>query len=258
VTAVSNGSTGGRPCTEGPVHDSQAAVERLLLARKARTASHPLFTWLKNRGPGISAQQALQRFVPMWAMDVMGYRDLNRYAMAYPAATAELERGVNAWAAELATHNTLYLNDWRELRLDDLLGWTASQTLEFCYLDPHVEPHRRNIAAFTHLAADHPEPLLRLWLMHALESTGDAFFEHTQALAAEAEATSGLRLDYLAGRHDIAVPQSRPAPVTFKDRVMTRAQADTAAGMIETVFDAIDEQYDISLDVALSNKFDIP
>jgi hypothetical protein len=262
VTAASNGGGSARPCTGGPVHDSQAPVERLLLERKARTARHPLFTWLKNRGPGMSALQALQRFFPMWAMDVMGYRDLNSYGMGYARAATELERGVNAWVAELTTHSVLYLNDWRELGLDELLGWTASQTLEFCYLDPHVEPHRRNIAAFTSLAANHADPLPRLWLMHALESSGDAFFEHTQVLAAETEALTGLRLDYAAGRHEIgglpSAPPAPTAPVTFKDRAMTRSQADIVTGMIETVFDAIDEQFDISLDVALSNKFGIP
>jgi hypothetical protein len=259
----SGGGPSARPRTDGPVHPSQQAVQRLLEERKARTAEHPLYLWLHNRGR-VTALQALRRFLPMWAMDIMGYRDLNRYAMRYrhgEPAQDELARAVNGWVDDLATHNTLYLNDWRALDLDLLLGWSASDTLDFCYLDPQVDVHRRNIVRFTQLAADHPEPLLRLWLMHALESTGDAWFENCRILAREVEATTDIRLDYLGDRHEIAHRPVAPGvrtDVTFKDRPMSAEQAGTVMAMIDTVFDAVDEQLDISLDVALSNKFDIP
>ncbi len=249
-----------RPRTDGPVHPSQQAVQRRLEARKARTAEHPLYLWLHNRGR-VTALSALRRFLPMWAMDIMGYRDLNLYAMRYPQPADELARAVNGWVDDLSTHNTLYLNDWRALDLDQLLGWSASDTLEFCYLDPQVDVHRRNIVRFVQLAADHPDPLLRLWLMHGLESTGDAWFENCRILAREIEAGTDIRLDYLADRHEIAhrpVPPGTPVGVTFKDRPMSAEQAGTALAMLDTVFDAVDEQLDISLDVALSNKFDIP
>jgi hypothetical protein len=254
---------GTRPRTGGPVHPTQAAVQQLLTERTARTAAHPFYTWLHNRGDHISALQALQRFVPMWAMDIMGYRDLNYYAMRYPQPTTDLEHAVNGWTDDLTTHNTLYLNDWHQLNLDELLGWNASDTLQFCYLDPQTDVHRRNIVKFTELAAGHSDPVLRLWLMHALEKSGDAFFTHTQGLAAEVEATTDLRLDYLGDRHDSVHPPS-PSPgapqitVSFKDRRMSPGECDVAAQMIETAFDAVDEQLEISLDVALSNKFGIP
>jgi hypothetical protein len=261
ITASRGGAAGTRPSTNGLVHDTQAPVQRLLEQRKERTAKHPLFTWFHNRSDDISALQALQRFIPMWAMDVMGYRDLNRYAMHYAEPHSDLEHAVNGWVDDLTTHNRLYLNDWKQLGLDELLGWNASGTLEFCYLDPQTDVHRRNIATFTRLAADHPEPVLRMWLMHALESSGDAFFRHSQVLAREAEDTARVRLDYFADRHDIAhQPQesTTSATVTFKDRAMSPGERDAAADIVETIFDAIDEQFDISLDVALSNKFDIP
>ncbi|MEO6503776.1 MAG: hypothetical protein ABIQ09_17930 [Jatrophihabitantaceae bacterium] len=249
-----------RPRTDGPPHASQQAVQRLLEARKARTAEHPFYLWLHNRGQ-ITALQALRRFLPMWAMDIMGYRDLNLYAMRYQQPQDDLAQVVNGWVDDLSTHNTLYLNDWRELDLDQLLGWSASDTLDFCYLDAQVDVHRRNIVRFTQLAADHPEPLLRLWLMHALESTGDAWFENCRILAREVEATTDIRLDYLGDRHEIAhrpVAPGAQASVLFKSRPMSAEQAEKVLVMIDTVFDAVDEQLDISLDVALSNKFDIP
>jgi hypothetical protein len=254
------GGPSARPRTDSAVHASQRAVQDRLEARKARTAEHPLYLWLHNRGR-VTALSALRRFLPMWAMDIMGYRDLNLYAMRYEQPADELARAVNGWVDDLSTHNTLYLDDWRALDLDQLLGWSASDTLEFCYLDPQVDVHRRNIVRFVQLAADHPDPLLRLWLMHGLESTGDAWFAHCRILAREIEAGSDLRLDYLADRHEVAhraaVPGA-PTGVTFKDRPMTAEQAQTVLAMLDTVFDAVDSQLDISLDVALSNKFDIP
>jgi hypothetical protein len=257
---VAGGAPGPRVVTDGPVHSSQVPLQKLLLERQRRSVAHPFYSWLENRGDRIPALRALQRFIPMWAMDCMGYRDLNRYAMRYAEPASDLHRTVNAWVDDLATHNTLYLNDWKQLGLDEILGWKSSDTLAFCYLDPQTDVHRRNIVRFTELAAGNDDPVLRLWLMHALETSGEPFFRQTKALAAEAEATVGVRLDYLGDRHEVA--HRKPAvsagpPAGFKDRPLEPSGCDVAAHMIETVFDAADEQLDISLDVALSNKFGI-
>ncbi|QSY49016.1 hypothetical protein [Streptomyces griseocarneus] len=261
VTRVANNIPVLRPRTDGPVHSSQASLEKLLGERRKRSEKHPFYLWLRNRSDRISALQALQRFIPMWAMDVMGYRDLNRYALRYAEPAGDLHRTVNAWVDDLTTHNSLYLEDWKQLGLDEILGWNSSRTLEFCYLDPQTDVHRRNIVRFTELAVGHDDPLLRLWLMHALETSGEPFFRQTKALADEVEASTDVRLDYLGDRHEIAHrPSASPVGLAagFKDRPMDPAGREVAAEMIETVFDAADEQLDISLDVALSNKFDIP
>jgi hypothetical protein len=252
------GGSGVRPRADGLVHPSQVAVQRLLDERKARTAAHPFYTWLHHRGGRVSALQALQRFIPMWAMDIMGYRDLNRYALRYPEPAGDLELAVNGWADELTTHNTLYLNDWRQLDLDELLGWNASDTLEFCYLDRLMEPHRHKRVVTAQLATGHRDPLLRLWLMNAIEATNRLFLDNTSVLAAEAEADHGIRLDFLAGRHPGGHrPEPRPVP-SCTASPMTPAQRDVAAEMVDTIFDFTDEQLDVALDVALSNTFAIP
>src|SRR5262249_21514585 len=100
-------------------------VRRVLLARKARTAAHPFYAWLRE-ARGISEKQKLQRFVPMWIGDAMGYRELNRYAIRYPAARTVGEAAINAWCDDLETHNVLFLNDWDALGMDRALGWSAS------------------------------------------------------------------------------------------------------------------------------------
>jgi hypothetical protein len=247
------------PRTDGSVSPAQAPIQALLDERRARTARHPFYHWLSVRRD-LSAAQALRRFLPMWAMDIMGYRDLNCYALRYARPGDALARAVNSWTDDLGTHSVLYLHDWVALRLDELLGWTAGDTLRFCFLDPQMDVHRRNLAGFTRLAAAHPDPVLRLWLMHALESSGDAFFHHTRRLATEVEATGGVRLDYLAGRHEVAHrPRvTRGEPVTFKDAPLGPDGRDIALHLVEVVFDAVDEQLDVSLEVALGNRFAIP
>lgn len=262
--AAVGGSGGTRRAvdTDGPVHPSQAPLQRLLDERRERTARHPFYLWLRDR-LGMSPLQAMRRFLPLWVMDIMGYRDLNTYAMRYDRPANTLERAVNAWVDDLRTHSALFLNDWRELGLDQLLGWTASDTLEFCFLDPQMDIHRRNLAGFTHLAATHRDPVLRLWLIHALESNGDAFFEHSVKLAGDIEAETGLRLDYLTGRHEAAHVPAHPAaeetaPVTFKDQPLDSRRREIVSGMIEASFDAIDEHLTMALDVALSNRFQMP
>jgi hypothetical protein len=262
-TAGPGNAGAGQPVrADGQVHPSQASVQRLLEERMAGTARHPFYLWLHNR-QDLPALRAVRRFFPAWAMDIMGYRDLNVHAIRYPDPSSPLQSAVNAWVADLGTHSGLYLNDWRELGLDQILGWTASDTLEFCFLDPRMDIHRRNTARFVHLAAAHTEPLLRLWLIHAMESNGSAFFEHCSALAAEVEASGRLRLDYLAGRHDLAhlppaTTERQSTPVAFKSLPLQPGDRDIIGGMIDTAFDTIDEHLTVALDVALSNTFQIP
>ena len=237
-----------------------AEIHRVLLERKVRTAEHPFYAWL-HRETSLSAKQKLQRFIPMWIGDIMGYRDLNRYAIRYRAAQGELEGVINSWCDDLETHNTLFMNDWDALGLDDVLGWNASDTLKFCFLDSDMDVHRENMCTFVKLAMGHPAPTLRFWLLEALEGSGHAFFENMKQLALPVEQEEGVRLDYLGDRHDLAHPvrTSRAGGrAMITGEPISPADRDTAIGMVDTIFDAVDEQLDLSLEVARSNKLGIP
>ncbi len=132
-------------------------IRRVLLDRKARTAEHPFYAWLREAS-SVSPKQKLQRFIPMWIGDIMGYRDLNKYAIRYPAVRSGQEAVINEWCDDLETHNILFLNDWDELKMDQALGWTASDTLKFCFLDPQMDVHRRNMCTFVKLAMGMKSP----------------------------------------------------------------------------------------------------
>jgi hypothetical protein len=241
-----------------PIAPSQRPLQRLLDERRARTAKHPLYQWMREDN-GISPAHKLQRFIPMWIMDVMGYRDLNRYCLRLVDPRDVGAIAFNRWARSLESHSALFLNDWDALDMDSLLGWTASEALEFLFLDPDTDVHRRNIASFVKLAFAHDSPTLRYWLLEALEASGEAFFENTRALATVVERYTGRRLDYLADRHDLAHGPSDGAgrSYPFKNERITAAESDVAAEMIETVFNAVDEQLTLSLHVAETNKFEV-
>lgn len=234
-------------------------VQRVLESRKAGTARHPFYTWLQASGP-LSPLSRLQRFIPMWVMDIMGYRDLNRYALRFPSPQGPNEVAFNRWVQALETHSALFLNDWEALGMDAALRWSGSDTLEFLFLDPGTDVHRGNIAKFTKLAITHESSALRFWLLEALEASGEAFFANTRALAQAVERSTALRLDYLADRHYLAHPEGegdagRSYP--FKSEPLSAAQAQIAIAMVHTVFDAVDAQLSLSLAVAEQDRFGI-
>jgi hypothetical protein len=236
---------------------AHAEVERVLGERMKTAARHDLFRWMQEET--LSAETKLKRFVALWTPDVMGYKDLARYALAYSDPADPRERAINRWGALLESHHELFLHDWAELGMDELFGWMASHTLQFYCLSEHTEMPRRNMASFVRLAYAHPDPVLRFWLMTALESSGEAFFQNTRMLAEQVEKETGKRLDYLGDRHSLSHPVLEPDEeadrVEFRSEALTAEGRDIAIGMVETVFDAITEQYSLSLDLATRNVF---
>jgi hypothetical protein len=226
----------------GPQGDlPNADVERLLAARRARTARHPLYTWLTSER-SIPAQDRLAILLPAWAMGIMGYRDLCLHTLRHHD-NGGLARTVSTWAEMLAGHSAVFVADWDALRMDARLGWTASETLRWCYLDPGVDVHRRNMARFVTLAARCDSPLMSLWLMAALEASGEGWFTTLRYLAEQAEQDLGAPLDYLAGRCEGPGPDGG----RFRQQPLTAAQASQVQHMITAVFDALDEQLSLTL-----------
>lgn len=190
------------PLDLGQLYDNprSARVAWALDARRARVAAHPFYRWLRDCDSA-SPRDLLCELVPLWTMDILGYRDLARYALTYANPQTDVENQINTWAGELSTHSGMFLRDWDGLGLDKRLGLTASETLEYVFLDPDLDVHRHHLITFAQLAMRHRDPALRWWLMTALEATGEAFFASTRPLAEAVERDSGVRLDYLAERH---------------------------------------------------------
>ena len=248
-----------QPVPAAPITGRHVEVQHALESRKARTARHPFYRWRQAGGP-ISALSRLRRFLPMWVMDIMGYRDLNRYALRFASPQGASELAFNRWVQALQTHSELFLNDWDALGMDDALGWSASDTLEFLFLDAGTDIHRCNLAKFTKLAIAHESTALRFWLLEALEASGEAFFANTRELAQAVEGATGMRLDYLADRHYLVHAEGegcagRSHP--FKSEPLSAEQAQISMAMVDTVFDAVDSQLTLSLAVAAQDRFGI-
>ncbi len=235
--------------------DRSDQVWTVLRERQEKAASHQLYEWLHDGG-GLSAYERLCRFIPLWTMDILGYRDLAKHVFTYPEPRDEAERAINRWAAELASHSALFLNDWDNLGLDELLGFSASDTLEFVFLDPDMDLHREHLVDFAMLGMRHRDPVVRWWMMTALESTGETFFSQTRPLAQAVERERGVRLDYLAERHLLtgdagdARPPLPPGPLTAD-------QEATVIGLIHTIYDALESQLTRSYAVARADRFGV-
>jgi hypothetical protein len=234
---------------------SQLPLVRLLGQRQERLRSHPFLAWIRD-DEQMPALDKLRCLVPLWGIDIVGYKDFNQMVLRYPEPRNQRERAINRWTEDLASHNVLYLQDWKALRMDDVLRWNMGQTIAYYFLGAGTEVHRRNMAKVKHHAFGFKEPALRFWLMTALEASGEPLFEATAPLARDIEAEEGLTLNYWANRHRLAHPIGEASPEredgAFLAQEIGADQRETARLMIETVFDNMEEQFTLSHREALS------
>jgi hypothetical protein len=237
---------------------SQLPLLRLLGQRKERLRNHPFLSWLRN-DDGTAAVEKFRRFVALWGIDIVGYKDFNEMVLRYPSPRGPAELAINRKTRELATHNVLYLQDWKALRMDKFLDWDMGETIAYYFLSEQTEVHRGNMAKVKKLAFRFKEPALRFWLMTALEASGEPLFETTAALARTVEADEGLTLNYWANRHHLVHPTHDLGPDgddhAFLTDELTEAEREVARRMIETVFDNVEEQFALSHREALSAVF---
>jgi len=240
------------------VHSSQEKLENHLLARKEKVANHPFYNWLQTTN--LPAMKRLQRFIPLWSVDIFGYRDLNKYVFKYDAPKNPLEETVNTAARDLEGHSQLFLNDWINLKLDEVLRWPASDTLGFVFLDYFMDQHRETLINFGMKGLKHNDAFERLWFMEALEASGHAFFENVKKVALEAEKDENITLDYLADRHYLVHPEENAEGTRVNFKAIDMENEDklqTAMSLIDTVFDALERNLDLSLQAAEENKLSV-
>lgn len=223
--------------------------------RKDRLRAHPFYEWLRNDQRSPTAK--LRQFIPMWVMDILGYRDLTKYAMTFAEPANAAEHAVNAWASRLSEHSKLFVSDWDALDLDQVLNHTASDALEWLFFDADMDLHRQNMIEFAKIALRHSDPVLRWWMLVALESTGEEFFAQTQPLALAAEAETGGRLDYLAGRHDppAAGGSSTTSTEMSAPASLTGEQLELAKSITDHVFDSMERQLWRSYAIVRAGKY---
>jgi hypothetical protein len=237
------------PVVGAPPSAAHRPMAELLRERMGRARAHPFPAWIS--GGGGDPADRLAAFLPLWIPDIMGYADLMTYALPFPHPATAQERALNRRVRLLASHHRLFARDAAALDLDARLGWTAGETLRFLGHGRQTDLQRETAAAFLDAAFRQRSPVVRYWLVEALQGSGEAFFRHGGLLAREVERRDGVRLDYLADRHGLAHPELDPDPeadaVQFTRLPVTGAERDAAVGVITMVFDRLGEQFDQSL-----------
>lgn len=243
------------PCALSHVpHPNQVKLLDLLSERRSRLGQHPFLAWLRNGPP--SPLERLQGFTPLWGIDIVGYKDFNDIVLRYPNPQSTAEMAINRWAEQLATHGVLYLQDWKALRLDAILGWRMVDAIAYYFLSEHTEVHRRNMAKVKKHAMRNTAPLVRWWLMLALEEGGKPLFEATKGIALDVEEDLGITLNYWAGRHELVeVLGQHDLQFPFLQQEVTDEQSAVIEQIIRTVFDNLEEQFELSYSTARSGIF---
>jgi hypothetical protein len=248
------------PGRDARVAPSQARVMETFERRKTALARHPFIAWLRTE-QSVSPVQKLQRFVALWAIDLLGYRDFNQYVLRYPNPDGAAHRAINRWTEDLASHAGLYLSDWITLGMDQVLGWPSHRMIEYYFLGDHTEVHRDCMAKAKHYAFSYPSPELRYWLMRALEEGGELLFDALGQLTREIESKTQARLDYWAHRHYLAHPNQPPDPeadaVAFTELPLSPDEAAVAIEIVNLIFDNLEAQFSLSLTVAEANHFKV-
>jgi hypothetical protein len=223
-----------------------------------RLRRHPFLEWLRH-DDSIAPLDKLRRFIALWGVDIVGYRDFNEYVLRYDDAKSNAERHINCWTHDLATHGLLYLQDWNALEMDAFLRWDMGETVAFYFLSHQTEIHRRNMAKMKKYAFRYKEPLLRWWLMTALESAGEPLFDATAPVASAIEEELSIVLNYWSDRHTLAhairAASNSESDYSFAAQEMSPQDAVIAAQIIDTVFDNIEEQLTLSHSQAVSGVF---
>lgn len=227
--------------------------------RKINSANHSFYTYIKEES-SLTAKEKLQGFIPMWCMDILGYSDINQYLLEYENPISDKEKSLNDWSRLLKSHSDLFMDDWVALGLDDFLGWNSSETLQFLFYDQYMNIHRRNSVLFSKLAIRYTLPEERFWLMEALESSGEEFFNIIKEIAKKAEIEDNITLNYLSDRHSIPYEDKikNPIIVDFLEEDSSEEIYENALDIIKTVFDALDEHLAISLQVLKNNSLKKP
>jgi hypothetical protein len=238
-----------------PRDDHDTEMLRHIEEHKNRLKAHPFYEWLRHEN--VSPADKLRQFIPMWVMDILGYRDLTKYALTFAEPSCAGEHAVNAWASRLSEHSGLFLSDWDALGLDHMLNHTASDALEWLFFDPDMDLHRQNMIEFAKIALQHSDPVLRWWMLVALESTGEEFFTQTRPLALAAEAETGGRLDYLAGRHDPPTARGSTSDRTEASAPasLTGEQLELAKSITDHVFHSMERQLWRSYAIVRAGKY---
>ncbi|HJL17467.1 MAG TPA: hypothetical protein RMH99_17490 [Sandaracinaceae bacterium LLY-WYZ-13_1] len=219
------------------------AVLKHIRERAEGLARHRLFTeWIER--DDVEPRQKLL-FMPEAIDFVMGFRDFNEYYVVYPEPADALERALTAHAHEDATHSRLFLEDWRALAIDDLLGW-APRDLYWWMTCEETQESRRLDFELISLVYHEPDPRLRFPIIESMEAAGHVFFQRTVPVVEALAATTGRDYPYF-GRYHLERESGHLQNAderAFHEVRLSPAERARALGLVRRVFEIFERHFD--------------
>jgi hypothetical protein len=212
-----------------------------------RLGGHRLFDWLESDATPLAERLM---FLPSVTHLAMGFRDVNKWVLRYPAAVDDMERGINVHTFEDQTHSRLFLEDWRLLGLDRKVDWTAGDTLWWQFLaQPNSAAREHGIYFQAMGIADGGDPLLRYAHGEVGERCArDLFFARVSGIAARLSAETGVELRYLGPHHIDA--EGEGAEGVFETQVLDERQRERAIELVDAMFVVFEKAFDAILGYA--------
>ncbi|MBM7116747.1 hypothetical protein [Archangium primigenium] len=136
-------------------------------------------------------------FVPCMAPFVMGFSDVNKYALRDEGSQDPIQHLINVHSQEDDHHWGMYLKDLRTLGLNAQLDLNGA--LRLLWGDDRQKT-RQTIYSLMGLI-ENTTPAVRMAVVEAIEATGDVAFTRFSALATEFEKSTGETLAYFGALH---------------------------------------------------------
>jgi len=136
-------------------------------------------------------------FVPCMAPFVMGFSDVNKYALRDESSEDPIQHLINVHSQEDDHHWGMYLKDLRTLGLNMQMDLNGALRLLW---GEDRQKTRQTIYSLMGLI-ENTTPAVRMAVVEAIEATGDVAFSQFSALAHEFEKATGETLCYFGALH---------------------------------------------------------
>ncbi|SDI15062.1 hypothetical protein [Nonomuraea jiangxiensis] len=224
-------------------HPTQQAIKDLQDKSVAAVRESADLSYFEDVPDLTEAIRRLRIALLFMATDTTGAPTVYRRMISYPIPVSAPQRAINRLCRRFGRRSGLLYEDWRSLRLDDLLDWPVSRTLEFIYLSKDTAEHRDLRGVITHQIDHTLDPLLRYWVIVALKGLTAPVSDAIGALARRVESETGLPLPYLAQRLPVQPLELEPDPeadaLRFESLAAGPDLAAQAMGAIDEMRDGI-------------------
>jgi len=181
-------------------------LELLIDTQKARFSQHPILTeWLSDINEAVPDEKKLRFMMPAMNEFAFGFQDFNKGALHYPNATTDFHRVINDHVEEDKTHAKLFLTEWKESNIDDLVDWGITGFIR-AGMSRNDTKMKESVLELYRLVYDNPHPFARFAIMEAIESAGKEFFEITAPIAERLiDESRGKKKSLYFGPHHLAL-----------------------------------------------------